>query len=82
MIVSIDHAAGAVGVDHVEADLARWQRGLVGEGNAGGIPTPENAIAFLVTRDGKDLALFSYLSDGHGGWLRAGYTACRSALKS
>lgn len=79
---SIDHGASAVGTHAVEADLKEWIESLVGGGEGTGIPTPQNKIAFLVRRDDTDLALLWYVSDGSGGWLRVGYTACASALQS
>jgi len=69
-----------VGTQNVEQDLQAWIQQLVGQGEGQGIPTPENRIAFRVTRDQTDIALLWYVSDGDGGWLRDGYTACQSAL--
>jgi len=78
--VSVHVDPGATGTQDVSADLDKWISTLVGQGEGHGIPTPPNKIAFLVTGDDTDLALLWYVSDGNGGWLRAGYTACASAL--
>src|SRR5262245_434146 len=79
--MSIGHAADAVGVKDVEADLARWVQALVGQGETFGLPTQPTRIAFLVRRSGKDLAVLSYVTDDHEGWLRSGYAGCGSALR-
>jgi len=74
-----DPSTGVV-VDDIETDVNGWAQALVGGGATSGIPTPPNAIAFLVRRDGSDLALLWYRSDGAGGWIRDRYVACQSAL--
>jgi hypothetical protein len=76
-----DHVAGAKGVEDAEADAEEWLRAIGGTGDvAGGLPTPQGTIAFLATDDGSDVALFTYESDGEGGWLRSSYAACQSEL--
>jgi hypothetical protein len=80
--VIVDHGSGAVGTRDVNRDVEQWISNLVGQGEAHGIPTPSNKLGFLVTRDDADLALLWYVSDGSGGWLRDGYSACASALLS
>lgn len=74
-----DHSTGVV-VNDVETDVNGWAQTLVGGGATSGIPTPPNAIAFLVRRGGSDLALLWYRSDGGSGWIRDRYVACESAL--
>jgi hypothetical protein len=77
----IDHVPNASGVKDVETDVEDWLREIGGAGDAAGIPTPHDMIAFLVSRDGSDVALLWYVTDGHGGWLRDSYDGCESALK-
>jgi hypothetical protein len=79
--VAYDPGAGSVGTKSVDASLQRWIAGLFGSGEGRGIPTPEGNIAFLVTRDGRDLGLLWYHSDGQGGWLKKSYVACEWAVK-
>ena len=74
-----DPSTGVV-VNDVETDVNSWAQALVGGGSTSGIPTPPNTIAFLVRRDGRDLALLWYRSDGAGGWIRNRYVACEWAL--
>ena len=69
-----------VAVNDISTDVASWAQELVGGGDPRGIPTPRDVAAFLVTRDGKDLALLSYRSDGAGAMRRIHYVACESAL--
>ena len=77
----IDYVAGAEGVEDAEADAEVWLRAIGGRGDVtGGLPTPQGTIAFLATHDGNDVALFTYESDGKGGWLRSRYAACQSEL--
>jgi hypothetical protein len=77
----IDHVAGATGVEDPEADAEEWLRAIGGTGDlAGGLPTPQGTIAFLATHDESDVVLFTYESDGEGGWLRSAYAACQSEL--
>ena len=77
----IDYVAGASGVQDAEADAEAWLRAIGGTGDvAGGLPSPQGTIAFLATHDGVDVALFTYASDGEGGWLRSSYAACQSEL--
>jgi hypothetical protein len=78
--VSVHLDPGTLGTQDVSADVDGWIRTLLGQGEAHGIPTPQNQIAYLVSRGDTDLALLWYVSDGSGGWLRDGYTACASAL--
>jgi len=78
----IDHVADAIGVTDVESDVEDWLHEIGGAGEAAGIPTLQDRIAFLVSRDRTDVALLWYVTDGHGGWLRASYVACQSELNS
>ena len=74
-----DPSTGVV-VHDVETDVDGWAQALVGGDATSGIPTPPNAIAFLVRRGGTDLALLWYRSDRAGGWIRDRSVACMSAL--
>ena len=68
-------------VNDVETDVDSWAQALVGGADAmSGIPTPPNTIAFLVRRDGRDLALLWYRTDGADRWIRSRYVACEWAL--
>jgi hypothetical protein len=78
----IDHVPKAVGVKDVDTDVKNWLREIGGAGDATGLPTPQDKIAFLASRDGSDVALLWYVTDGHGGWLRDSYVGCESALKA
>ena len=56
-----------VAVNDVNTDVNSWAQALVGGGATSGIPTPSKAIAFLVRRGGRDLALLWYRSDDADG---------------
>ena len=68
-------------VNDVGTDVESWAQELVGGGDTSGIPTPRNAVAYLVTRDGNDLTLLWYRSTDEG-MFRNRYVACESALSS
>jgi hypothetical protein len=78
----IHHASDAVGVTDVNSDLARWIRELVGQGDAGGLPTPENEIAFEVRQGDHDVAFLAYVTNDHTSWFRWAASVCASALRS